>query len=684
MRGVSVQPRLGALVLPCLLASLPVTGQDLGELSLAELVDLASLEDLANLVVTDTKLPQETASVTQNIVVLNADVLELQPVQFRNVAEFLRPVSGQFVNVLSRNDANWGSYGGLGPKYNSWLLDGLPVDSFVDPMSLDPWAFARIEAYKGPASVLYSNYLTMDFAGNTAPLAGTTNLLLRDWVDSTRTRVQAGLGSHDTRTLRLYHQGRQGDLSYFGGAFHEQSDYRQYGMPGSWLQTTEDPDYDKRKVYGKLAYRLGREDHTLSLFAHRTDHDGDMGRPNRGFDHRYSLWNLIYSNQLSAGWHLQFKAGERRYRRWFENDAWPDTLALVDSGRTTQRIRPADLTVSWAHGPAGILTVGADYQQVDYVTDAAAPGLVAQANNAVSASSRSVYLQEKYQFGTLVLRGGVRHNRIEHDYDVLGGQQPDIRKVDWSDTLWSLGLRWNISDSLSFYANAGSSFMAPAAKQIGGTVSDPEVDSGQLPNPGLRPESGTGRDLGVEWNASERLSLGLRVFHNDIGSAIVDSAVRLTPSQALAVNAGSAEARGIDLDASLQVSDRSFWFANATFSDAELSEPDNPDQNGVLVPFVTRSIVNLGFSMQRPSGTVVSAYWQWVDSYYDGASRNGRGEFGEYSTVNLRIIQPLIRGQGQELDLLVDLNNPGGSRHDLPFGFRDTGFNGQVALDWRF
>jgi hypothetical protein len=37
-----------------------------------------------------------------------------------------------------RNGANWGSYGGLGPKYNSCLLDGLPIDSFVDTMSLDP------------------------------------------------------------------------------------------------------------------------------------------------------------------------------------------------------------------------------------------------------------------------------------------------------------------------------------------------------------------------------------------------------------------------------------------------------------------------------------------------------------------------------------------------------------------
>lgn len=45
----------------------------------------------------------------------------------RNIAELLRYQPGVAVTVLSRNDANWGSYGGLGPKYNSYLLDGFIV-----------------------------------------------------------------------------------------------------------------------------------------------------------------------------------------------------------------------------------------------------------------------------------------------------------------------------------------------------------------------------------------------------------------------------------------------------------------------------------------------------------------------------------------------------------------------------
>jgi len=226
---------------------------------IGNLVDAMSLDQLAEMVVTESKVVQSQASVTQKILVLNAENFEQQTSYHRNLAELMRYSAGQFVNVLSRNDANWGSYAGLGPKYNSYLLDGLPIDSFVDAMSLDPWAFERLEAYKGPASVLYPNYLSMDFAGAEAPLTGTTNFVLKDRVDVPMTRLQAGYGADHTLAARLYSQGRVGEGSYlFGGAF-EDSDYSQYGEQGSWLQTVDDPQYQKRKLYGKWSQALGED-----------------------------------------------------------------------------------------------------------------------------------------------------------------------------------------------------------------------------------------------------------------------------------------------------------------------------------------------------------------------------------------------------------------------------------------
>ncbi|MDY0070298.1 MAG: TonB-dependent receptor [Porticoccaceae bacterium] len=652
-------------------------------LSMEALVDTLSLEDLANMVVTDTKVAQSRDTVTQNIVVLPGDGLDRQPTPNRNIAELLRHVSGQFVNVLSRNDANWGSYAGLGPKYNSYLLDGLPIDSFVDPMSLDPWAFERIEAHKGPASVLYSNYLTMDFAGNEAPLAGTTNLILRERVDQTLTRLQASHGTEDTSALRAYHQGRQGNLSYFVGASGERADYRMYGVPDSWLQTVEDPDYRKTKFYAKVSHAFGRDDHRLSLFAHHTRHDGDMGRPNRDFRHRYDLLNLVYNNALSAAWHLQFKAGERRYERQFDNDNYPASLDLLSVSRTPQRIRPLDLTLSYRHWGDALLTVGVDHQRVDYRTETRVDGVLNRENR-VEGSSRGLYLQEKVQLGDWVLRAGVRRNTLRHQYALLGGQTPDATRAEWSDNLWSIGARYNLSPTLALYANAGSSFMAPAAKQIGGTIANPLTDSGQIANPGLGAESGTGKDVGVEWRPTDTLTLGARAFHNRVSSAIVDNVVNANPSQALASNAGELTATGIEVDIAQDAGQWFSWFANATVSDTETEDPANPDQDGTRIPFVPDQVANLGLSARLPGDIQLHAYYHWVGRYYDSTSRASRIPLGNHGVLNARLEKALAIAAPQSLTLFLDIGNLTDRRHELPFGFRETGFTAVAGVDVRF
>jgi outer membrane receptor for ferrienterochelin and colicin len=86
--------------------------------------------------VTATKDLQPEKAATQKVDVVYDEEFNQYVFPNRNISEILKYQPGNFVNPLSRNDANWGSYGGLGPKYNVQLLDGLPIDSFVDDMSL--------------------------------------------------------------------------------------------------------------------------------------------------------------------------------------------------------------------------------------------------------------------------------------------------------------------------------------------------------------------------------------------------------------------------------------------------------------------------------------------------------------------------------------------------------------------
>jgi len=644
-------------------------------MSLGSFVDATSLEQLADMVVTDAKVAQSPDSVTQHILVLRAEDLEQTVIDHRHLAEWMRHTAGQFVNVLSRNDANWGSYAGLGPKYNTWLLDGLPVDSFVDPMNLDPSVVERVEVHKGPASVLYSNYLTMDFAGNESPLAGTTNLVLKNRVESPLTRVSAGLGSLGTVQGKIWHQGRVGDLSYFAGLGTESADYTQFGATGSWLQTTEDPDYRKTRAFANLSQELGRANHTLSVFFHHTEQDGDMGRPNRDMQHRYDTLNLTYNNQFSPDWHLQFKAGERRYDRQFGNDDYGNTLslALTSHDRTRQTIRPMDLTLSYLHSENSLLTLGADHQSVDYETRSRTPAGVETVENDASARSLGVFLQEKLQWDNWVFRAGVRRNRIDHDYALLGGNLPAVREADWSHNLWSLGLRRNSDAGVAVYANMGSSFMVPSAKQIGGTVSAPGA-SGQLPNPSLTPETGLGRDLGLEWRFGAGMNFHARVFLNSIQDAIVDNAVGAT--QAISVNAGQARAAGLELELRQTQPDSDSWFANLTFSDTRLENSSNADQDGTEIPFAPDLTGNLGFTALMPGQWRVSPYFHWIGRYYDSASRSGRKAYGHYGTFNLHASRPV----GRNTKLSLDLVNLGNRRYAMPWDFRDPGFSGLASL----
>jgi outer membrane receptor protein involved in Fe transport len=657
---------------------------DARDIPLSALVETATLEDLANMVVTDTKVAQSRNTVTQNIAVLQSADMERQPTYNRNVAELLRYTSGQFVNVLSRNDANWGAYAGLGPKYNSYLLDGLPIDSFVDPMSLDPWAFERIEAHKGPASVMYSNYLSMDFAGNEAPLAGITNLVLKDRIEETKTRIQVGYGSYDTFTARAYHQGRTGNLSYFVGASGERSDYDQYGASNSWLQTVEAPDYNKYKVYGKLSYAFDRPDHTFSLFAHYASHDGDVGRPNRDFDNTYGILNLAYSNQLTEAWNLQFKAGDRYYDRIYGEDSYPASLASTGHGEVRQRIRPMDLTLSFKHWGASLLTAGIDEQTVDYQTNSRSPIGVVSRGNDVHGRSYGAYLQEKVEWKDFVFRAGVRRIRVEHDYHLLGGNVPSISNAKWQDTLWSMGARYNVSTTFSIYANAGSSFMAPAAKQIGGTIPSGSALNGQLANPSLSPETGFGKDLGADWKPSANLTLGLRVFRNEVSGAIVDNAVSLIPSQSVSVNAGRTAATGVEFDVRHVPSNTLQWFANVTASRTKVRNPTSADQSGTEIPFSPDLVANLGLSARVGGEVDVAPYFQWVGRYYDSDSRSGRTALGHYGVLNARLQKELVRKPAYSANLILDLNNLLDRHYNLPFGFQDPGFNAWAGVDLRF
>ncbi|HNW52432.1 MAG TPA: TonB-dependent receptor plug domain-containing protein, partial [Prolixibacteraceae bacterium] len=187
------------------------------------------LDQLGKIVITAGKTPQQVSEITQKVDIVTQKQMEQIIQGKRNIAELIQYLPGASVKALSRNDASWGAYGGIGPKYSTYMLQGLPIDGFVDPMSMESMAFQRIEVQRGPASVLYPNYLSQDFAGNQCPLAGTINLIPKENISAPRSMFSLNYGSYQTINGQLYHEQKFGKTKAFAGCSYEKSNYTNYG-----------------------------------------------------------------------------------------------------------------------------------------------------------------------------------------------------------------------------------------------------------------------------------------------------------------------------------------------------------------------------------------------------------------------------------------------------------------------
>jgi outer membrane receptor protein involved in Fe transport len=634
--------------------------------------------DLGDVVITATKTPTQKENVTQKVDVITEQEIDKLILGNGNVAEILSWQPGVFTSVLSRNDANWGAYGSVGPKYNTFMLDGLPVDSFVDTQTLDPWIFQRVETQRGPASVLYSNYLSQDFAGNQAPLAGTTNLILRESVDAPMTRISAGYGSYNTYKGHYYHQDKSGDdLNIMVGADYEKSDYTHYGTPQSWLDMTQSPDFKKSKIYVRTAQFFGGSDRKLTLFANHADHTYSLGRPNRDHSHDYDLLNAAYQTPLGQNVTGQFKVGYRDYDRSMQEDNYNAAAAVKDyslkeTNGVKQKIIPADVSLAWNLNSNSLLTAGVDYQSADYETWGKATTGVITIRNQATAKQYGLYLQEDVARDEFVWRLGARYQHINMDIDKVDGAAPVQKSKSWNKMLWSAGMRWKPQGrAWTLFSNAGTSFMAPSLKSTGGTIPTGSVANGQFPNPALQPEKGMALDMGMDYAISETQSMGLRLFYNKVDDAIVENTISSAPgpSQSMSVNAGELKSYGLEFEYETQV-----WFANLTWSKSEISNPLDANQDGSEPTFVPSTVANIGGTFSLGKGWSASPYLRITGGIYDNTDKTARTRFKGYQVLNMKIQKTFSRA-ARDTTWSLDLYNLLDKQFVMPWNFKDPGFS---------
>lgn len=586
------------------------------------------------------------------------------------------------MSSLSRNDANWGTYGGIGAKYSTYMLQGLPIDAFVDPMNLDLLAIDRIEVQRGPASVIYPNCLSQDFAGNQSPLAGTINLILKEKIDKPLTSFSTAYGSYNTFNGQFYHQGKTQNLNYFAGANYESSDYTNYGTTNSWLNMQKNPEYKKTKLFGGATwYPAGNDKQKFTLFVNKTFHTGDAGRVYRGFENEYGTINAGYTIGLNDRMNLQAHMGIRNYNRSWQESNFGAIDTLKSNNGVDQTIVPVDISLTINHGKENIFIVGSDYQGANYSTWSDPLKGYQSYGNKSTALQSGIYAQEEFHLSNLIWRAGIRYSYMKNNIELVDGGAPGEESKEWNSFLWSTGLKYKINSDFSLFANAGNSFLTPGLKSTGGTIrlSDKGVigHNGQLPNPNLKPESGLGIDAGGDLSLPSNFKVSVRCFYLKVADAIIDNVVSQNPSQTQSVNAGKTTSSGVESEIKQLITSNIQWFANCTFM--------NPKVKGAgTVPFAPEQVANLGLNLSTSHGLSISPYLNYNTGFYDSSDRTGRSFFKPGALLNLNIVQVLAETDNYKVEAFGNLYNVTNNKYEMPWQFQNPGFSMMAGIKATF
>lgn len=633
------------------------------------------------IVVTATKTPTPRGNVTQKVDIIDSAEIEDMVLGNGNLAEIVSHLPGAYVDVLARNQPNWGSVGGLGTNYNTYMLDGLPMDSFCDPMSIDPWIVERVEVQRGPAAVLYPNFLSQDFSGNQSPLAGTTNFILKERVDKPGTRISSGYGSFNTFKERADYRNHIGNFHFHMGGTMESSDYTNYrykltSAPSS-LDMTENPDYTNKSVDFRSTYFINNvDDHKLSFYVHHLWHDGDMGRPNRQLDHNYLTTQAKYQAPVSDWGNARLQMGYLSYDRNFGEDNYPTNSLSRGVSGVDQKIIPGDVSIAIKHWEGGQLTIGSDFQFADYqwFNGKSSSDLI----NDAKAQQVGGYLQEEYQLKQWVFRAGGRFNYTHHDYSLMGGKQPaDTGKI-WESLLWSAGLRYKATDAFSIFTNAGTSYLVPAAKFIGGTIRASDAGktgySGMLPNPDLDAEKGLGTDLGFDLRVTDKLNIEMRGFLNIIDDAVVTNTVDQTLNQTQAINAGKNTSYGFEVELKQEINSYIGGFANYTYTHSRVENDVNPDMNDVELSGYPEHMGNVGIFLLLPHEVKASTWLRLVGPVWNSTSKSQRVQLSGYELLCMKIETSFHIKDMFDIKPFLELNNMTNDHYQTIYYYQDPGF----------
>ncbi len=451
----------------------------------------------------------------------------------------------------------------------------------------------------------------------------------------------------------------------------------------------KNPEYDKIKIYGGLTLPLDKnEKQKISFFYHETIHKGDAGRVYRGYDNQYRTFNFGYDISLKDNLHLQSHLGIRSYDRDWQESIYGIIDTLKSNNGVNQVIIPADISIAWQYEKKSLTSIGIDYQRATYTTwSDPLIGYQILGNKSGSIQSGIYFQEEWHPVNKLMIRGGIRYTYTKNLVSLVNSISPDNNTTSWEKLIWSAGGKFSLNEMIAVFANGGSSFAPPGIKSAIGTIpiGDFKVPghNGQLPNPGLKPEMGTGVDFGTECKLAMHLKVDARLFYTILNKAIIDNIVSQNPSQTQSINATS-DSKGGEIEVSQRINNELSWFANVTLIASNIKNDSNLIMNNVAIPFSPNRILNFGINYSAPFGLTLAPTLNYNGGYFDSMSKTERTRFTPGVLVNIYIAQCIAKSNSFRVECTAQLYNITNNNYEMPWQFKNTGFSCMFGLKITF